>query len=350
MSLESIVRISISTQTLSMAQAGFGTPLIIAEHEYLTAPVKSFGNLSEIFSLRNVEKERALPEDEQFQNSPLYRMASAMLSQNPTVAKIKIGKRKTGESVTVALDTIMKSDADGDFYGVLLVTNEPEKDMLELAQVIGSKRLLLGVDVEKVDSPLADALKNSNGARRVFAIYKEDAKGYPAAAWMGRMLAQPPGSTSWAFKELAGIKKSKLSTDTITKLKANNVNRHIDINKVGVTMDGKVMTGEYVDVIHGIDWLHVRIQERLFRLFMINEKIPYTMKGIDLIRSEIMAQLKEAVHRGLLAAEPEPQVSTPHVDDISSETREQRKLPDVSFSARLAGAIHEIEIRGTVTA
>ena len=31
--------------------------------------------------------------------------------------------------------------------------------------------------------------------------------------------------------------------------------------------------------------LHVRIQERLFRLLMINEKIPYTLKGIDLVRS-----------------------------------------------------------------
>jgi hypothetical protein len=42
-------------------------------------------------------------------------------------------------------------------------------------------------------------------------------------------------------------------------------------------------------------------------------------------------------------------VSTPNIEDISAEMREQRKLPDVSFSGRLAGAIHEIEIRGTVT-
>jgi hypothetical protein len=110
-----------------------------------------------------------------------------------------------------------------------------------------------------------------------------------------------------------------------------------------------VIKGEYIDVVHGIDWLHVGIQERLFRLLMINEKIPYTLKGIDLVRSEIMAQLKEAVHRGLLAPDPEPQVSTPNIEDISADMREQRKLPDVSFSGRLAGAIHEIEIRGTVT-
>ena len=114
-------------------------------------------------------------------------------------------------------------------------------------------------------------------------------------------------------------------------------------------MDGKVASGEYVDIVHGIDWLHVRIQERLFCLLMINEKIPYTAKGVDLVRSEIMGQLKDAVYRGLLAAEPEPQVSIPNIEDIAPDIRGQRKLPDVCFSGRLAGAIHEIEIRGTVT-
>lgn len=349
MSLDSIVRIIISTQSLQMAQAGFGTPIIIAQHDYLTDRVKSFANLSELFGIRNVDKEKTLPEKDQFQNQPLYRMASALFSQNPTVAKIKVGKRMNDESVTAALDNIIKSDADGDFYGVLLVPKDSKKDIPELAKAIGSKRLLAGVDLDDATRDIAPSLKNSDGARRIFSIFKEDADNYPAAAWMGRMLTQAPGSTSWAFKELVGVKKSKLSTDKIAALKEGTINRHIDINKVGVTMDGKVMSGEYIDIVHGIDWLHVRIQERLFRLLMINEKIPYTLKGIDLVRSEIMAQLKEAVYRGLLAPDPEPQVSIPNIEDIASDKRGARILPDVCFSGRLAGAIHEIEIRGTVT-
>ena len=164
------------------------------------------------------------------------------------------------------------------------------------------------------------------------------------------MLSQTPGSASWAFKELTGVAPQKLTLDLGEKLKSANVNRYISINDVGITLDGKVAKGEYIDVIHGIDWLHVRLQERLFRLFVLNNKIPYTSKGIDLVRCEIMAQLKDAVSRGFLAADPEPQVSIPHIDDIDGSVREQRKLPDVCFSARLAGAIHEIEIRGTITA
>lgn len=349
MSLDSIVNITISTQSLSMAQAGFGTPIIIAQHEYLSKRVQSFSSLAEIFNLRDAEKEKELPEEKRFDKHPLYLMASALFSQNPRVTKVKLGKRYAHESVTEALNNIIKEDADGDFYGVLLLPIDAKKDYVDLAQAIGSKRLLAGIDIDDATLEIATSIKNSDGARRVFTIFKEDSNDFPAAAWMGRMLTQAPGSTSWAFKELIGIKKSKLSTDKIAELKKVSVNRHIDINKRGVTLDGKVMNDEYIDIVHGIDWLHVRIQERLFRLLMINEKIPYTLKGIDLIRCEIMAQLKEAVYRGLLAPEPEPHVSTPLLDEIDGDARGQRKLPNVCFSGRLAGAIHEIEIRGTVT-
>jgi hypothetical protein len=359
MSLDSIVRITISTQNLQMAQAGFGVPLIIAEHSYLKNTVTSFSSLAEVFALRDAEKEKVLPDEQKFHNQPLYLMSQALFAQKPCVPKIKIGKRNTHQSITEALAAISPSDVDGDFYGILLLTDTPEKDYPELAKAISDKRLLAGFDLQvnaTIEDPLtdikkiADMLNKSEGASRVFSFLKANADDYPAAALMGRMLAQSPGSSSWAFKELKGIEKAKLNTQTTDVLKNLNVNRHIDINKVGVTLDGKLANGEYIDIIHGIDWLHVRIQERLFRLLMINGKIPYTTKGIDLVRSEIIAQLKDAVDRGLLAADPEPEVSIPAIEAIDSSVRQQRKLPDVKFSGRLAGAIHEIEIQGTVSA
>jgi hypothetical protein len=340
MSLDNIVKIHIDTQSLSMSQTGFGTPLIIAKHDHWTERVRSFSNLSELFKASKAEK---------FELEPLYKMVQTIFAQTPTVPKIKIGKRIESESVEVALKAISKSDADGDFYGILVLSeNDPAKDYLSLADAVSSRRLLAGVDIPEGKTELGEALANSLGARRIFSIYNAKEGQYPAAAWMGRMLSQAPGSSSWAFKSLEGIEKAKLSTDTTDKLKATSINRHIDINKVGVTLDGKVAKGEYIDVIHGIDWLHVRIQERLFRLLQINEKIPYTAKGIDLVRCEIMAQLKEAVNRGLLAPEPEPQVSIPNIEDVSESKRRGRILPDVHFSGRLAGAIHEIEIKGVV--
>jgi hypothetical protein len=338
MSLDNIVNISISAQSVQMAQAGFGIPLIIGrDHDDWPGRIKTFSDLSELDKINF--------------DSPLYRMAQTLMSQNPKVPKAKIGLRFEGETVEQALDAIIKEDAD--FYGVLLINeygDDAEKymaDVTSLVRAVKNKRLLAGVDLTekqfKSISSFDDLIE-----RRLFTIYKTKADDYPAAAWMGRMLPLAPGSASWAFKQLSGVKKEKLNTEVIEALKKAHINRHIGINDVGVTLDGKVMSKEYIDVVHGIDWLHVRIQERLFRLLMLNEKIPYTPKGIDLVRSEIMAQLKEGVYRGLLAENPEPVVSIPAIDDIDSITRGQRKLPDVRFSARLAGAIHEIEIRGKV--
>jgi Protein of unknown function (DUF3383) len=227
-----------------------------------------------------------------------------------------------------------------------------KEDIESLISSLKTKRLLAGVDVTQKQF---EAFPNKDGklegltSRRLFYIHKEKENEYPAAAWLGKMLPASPGSTSWAFKELDYVTKSKLTTDMTTKLKRADINRHIFINDKGVTLDGKVSSNEYIDIVHGIDWLHVRIQERIFRLLMINGKIPYTAKGVDLIRSELLSQLNEAVNRGLLAADPEPRVSIPDINGIPLDKKENRILPDVKFSARLAGAIHEIEINGTVS-
>ena len=338
MSLDSIVNITIDTQSVQIAQAGFGIPLIITHaHDGWEERVRTFSDIAELNNINH--------------DAPLYGMVRALMSQNPKVPKFKIGFRRKEETIEEALLAIREEDAD--FYGVLLVNERNAADtyiadIKSLVLGVRTKRLLAGVDITEEQFKALSSFDDL-ADRRLFTVYKTKADEYPAAAWMGKMLPHMPGSASWAFKSLEGVKKDALSTALTEKLKKANVNRHININNVGVMLDGKVMSNEYIDIVHGIDWLHVRIQERLFRLLMINEKIPYTLKGVDLVRSEIMAQLKEAVYRGLLASDPEPTVSIPALEDIDPITRGQRKLPDVRFNGRLAGAIHEIEIRGTVT-
>src|SRR5437867_2989321 len=112
MSLDSIVNVTITSQSLHMSQAGFGTPLIIAEHDYWTDRVKSFGDLSEL---------AVTPK-----KSALYLTAQALVSQTPRVPKFKVGLRTKTESVADALDKILLEDKDGDFYGILLTADYGE--------------------------------------------------------------------------------------------------------------------------------------------------------------------------------------------------------------------------------
>src|SRR5271163_5087482 len=132
MSLDNIVRVTITSQSLRMSQAGFGTPLIIAQHDFWDDRVKTFSELSELTTkaekyinawvkennapngATGTDKPKEVPIPEK---SPLFLAAQSLIAQTPRVPKFKIGLRKPTESVTAALQGISMADIDGDFYG-----------------------------------------------------------------------------------------------------------------------------------------------------------------------------------------------------------------------------------------
>lgn len=328
MSIDSIIRISIEAQTLTVAQKGFGVPLILAFKEGDATTVEKYRNAGELPSGSS--------------KLTAYQIANTIFAQSPTVPLVKIGFTKRA-SLSDAIKAVY--DVDSDFYGVLLAEHTDVAELKDVEALLEGRRLILGIDVDDTDK---EAVKNIK-SDRIFSIYDPVADQHVAAAWMAKMLPEAPGSSSWAYRDLKKVSAYELNTSTAIELEKANINRYINIKGVGCTLNGKASSGKFIDITHGIDWLHARLQERLFRLLLINKKIPYTLKGIDLVRSEILAQLKEAVYQGVLSAEPEPTVSTPTIEEIDEETRGKRVLPKVRFSGRLAGAIHEIEIQGTVT-
>jgi len=115
---------------------------------------------------------------------------------------------------------------------------------------------------------------------------------------------------------------------------------------IPITSDGRVASGEYIDVIHGIDWLRARIQNLVFTPMIQLDKIPFTDEGVQIIVSQLRAALDEGVRHELLASYD---IEYPAVADVAPNFRGERTLPDVRFTAVLAGAIHRTEINGTVT-
>lgn len=363
MSIDSIVKISIETKSLSMAQKGFGIPLILGKFDHPDAwRVRTFSDASELLEWTaelpkfepldpalppKTKDDRVREKEKQLRETPVFKAAQVIFSQNPRVEKIKVGRIQGNEDIATAFSDICVVDED--FYGVLFPKEGDSyaSDAQKLANLIAQKRMILGLDVNKTTPNIAADFKEKSNDR-VFCIHSPNDE-YLASAWMGKMLPEAPGAASWAFRELKEVKPYGLTTTEVNDLEKDNINRYLGIKGQGVTLDGKMSSGKFIDITHGIDWLHVRIQERLFRLLVLNKKIPYTLKGIDLVRCEIIAQLKEAVYQGVLADDPEPQVSTPKMEELDEQTRGERVLPKIRFSGRLAGAIHKIEIQGTVT-
>lgn len=99
----------------------------------------------------------------------------------------------------------------------------------------------------------------------------------------------------------------------------------------------------------GILWLTARLRERIWFRLVNLPKIAYTAQGVALIEAEVRAQLQEGIRNNFLADNPRPVISVPDVLSVDPNLRATRTLEDLTFEARLAGAIHYAKIRGTVT-
>jgi hypothetical protein len=198
---------------------------------------------------------------------------------------------------------------------------------------------------------VAATIKASSYKRTLPFYHGRNGEG-AGAAWMALQFAKPPGSSTWAHKTLIGITPSKLNASQTTALQTNNVSwfRTLGGRNTTSRYSGKVASGEWADVIIGLDWLTARMQERLFQHLADSEKVSYTDAGIHELDAEIRAQLREAVTQGVLVDNANLRTVVPSAAAVSQTDRNNRALNAVKFYGDLAGAIHGLSVVGTVSA
>ena len=183
------------------------------------------------------------------------------------------------------------------------------------------------------------------------------ANNYLHVAWVAKSLNYDSGSETWSFKSLSGVNPSRLSTADVNTIESNGGNHYTTVAGKNITRPGKVYAGEWIDTIRFRDWLQNDMQVRIFNLFVTNPKVPYTDKGISLVENQIVASLKTGQTAGGIAETqydednkeiPGYTVTVPKASSITASQRASRKLEGCKFTARLAGAIHVVEIKGTL--
>jgi hypothetical protein len=172
--------------------------------------------------------------------------------------------------------------------------------------------------------------------------------GWMEAGWMGECLPYDAGSQTWAYKTLAGVSPYLLTSGERTNITGKNCNIYTTTGGVNITETGKVASGEWIDIIRGIDWISARLEENVFAGLIAVRKIPYTDEGVSVMSGIVKGVLKEAAAAGILITDTIV-VTAPLVADVSSADKIARLLPDLTFKANLQGAIHLVEITGTVT-
>ena len=261
-------------------------------------------------------------------------------------------------SDTMANDLAAIKNQDDTWYGLVL-TSRVKQDALDAAAWVESNKKFAGFgsnDSDIIDTTAAadtttlPAQLKALGYVRSYAFYNAGAgTTYPESALFGVILPKNPGSYTCKFKSLAGIAVDDL-TDTQSKnARDKNCMIYTEVGGVNITQEGQTAEGEFIDVIIFIDWLEAEIVTNVYGDLVNQDKVPYTDSGAGAIEGDVKTALKLGVQRGGIAEDPAFTTSVPKVADVPVQDKANRLLPDVEFTATLAGAIHATTINGTVT-
>lgn len=278
------------------------------------------------------------------------------LLSDPVGNATVIGTYGASETWGEAIQNVF--DFDSSWYE-LDITSNVKADIKDAAAKIESLGLLFGArtsDLDNLDSTITTSVMAELKALnydRTFTTYNADsASKYIDIAWSSRLLPTDPGSNNWAYNDLVGVVPDTLKSSESSSVFANNGNTYETIAGINITRFGTVASGEYIDVIRGSDWLKSRIQERVLLELSNLDKIPYTNKGVAIIKNLIRGVINKGADNGFIATDAENNaiatITAPLVEDVSVTKKADRILPDIKFTATLASAVNRVEIEGVL--
>ncbi len=266
---------------------------------------------------------------------------------------------------TVADDMAAINGEDKNWYGWGL-TSRTSADIIAAADWTEGAGKLFGYSVAEAgaidaasttDTPYL--LKEGNYYRTFGFYHASAATDFPELAVMARCFAVLPGGETWANKRLAGVNTDRLTETQFLAAAGKNLNTFESFeDSVTITQTGKVAAGEWIDVIRFRDWLQTEMQTNIFVLLINRDKVPYTDAGIASIEAQMRKALDLGQRRGGIAPTeydeanneiPGYVTNVPLAASISANTKASRILEDVTFSARLAGAVHVVNVTGSLT-
>lgn len=300
-----------------------------------------------------------------------YLAATAAFSQNPAPSELLVCIRKEtskGGAAEVTYEdiktTLARANSEAQFYGIHITEFKDPADVQAAIAWTETQEKIFGFEYTDIDGCPVENFSYF----RSFGKFSGKADGFEAAeqpkenefaalAWMAKCFGYAPGTETWHLKELATIVPSALSTDEKKKLEETSINTFRRYAGSNVTFGGNMLSGEWIDVIRFRDWLKSEMQTNVFNALKVNRKVPYTDGGIGLIEGQMEATLKEGQDIGGIApteydADDNPiagfTVTVPKASDLTEAERKSRKLIGCRYTARLAGAIHAVEIQGNL--
>lgn len=367
-----IASVNINIESPLVDENSFGNLLIVGPGP-ATAPetppdaVGEYKSLKEVLAAGWAETEpvAAAAKVAFAQASTPYKIYIAPI-QVVTTASSGGGTTQAPEAVT---DTIARALSSTDWYVVCTAGVDSAQYPAIAALIEQEERIFCFTELNFNFETRTGSVPDHDELFRSFAIFGKESSAqavssvpaenvYMNVAFAATWLSYQSGTETTAYKELRSVKPAVLSKEEIAALDEGGVNFFTNIGNRNVTMGGKVLAGEWADIIRFRDWLKSDMQARLANVFVNNAKVPFTDAGIALLHSAIRESLTEGQNRGGIALDqydddgnlyPGFETRVPSAASISAEQKAARRLVGPSFRARMTGAIHFVEITGSMT-
>lgn len=272
----------------------------------------------------------------------------------PTLLKRQNTTIDPAGGVVADLTAIRTSASGNDDWYCVLLDSQGEAEIEALAAHIETlPRIFLAAsgdyNIKTSSSTDVAADLETSAYDRTALIYHPNPHERPDCAWAGKCLPLDPGSETWKFKTLAGVPVTTLLSSERAFIVGKGCNVYELVAGNNITAEGTMASGEFIDNMRFIDFITARIKENVFLALLNASKIPFTDKGVAVIVATVQGVLDTGVAQGGFASDPAPTVEAPLVADVDDSDRADRLLPDVTFGATLAGAIHRTTVSGVIS-
>ena len=312
--------VNITRKTVAVSERGFGTILILD-----TETERKF----EVLSPEGIDK---------LGKGKAYKLAQRLFMQKPQPQEVAIfGKKGSAEEVFKGA-----LEVNSDFFFVVCTDNSAEA-IEALSNQCQVNNKIYAVTINDLEQ--AKALKGVGD--NTFVGFHNDPDSYLAEG-LAVVMSYKIGGKTAKFKQIQGVGEAVIGLTDLKELEKKNIFTYV--KKLGVlqTTEGKMLSGEYIDIVLGEYWIRFRMEERMQRLALTQDKIPYTNRGIGMLVSVAEQVLNQAVDMEIIEA-GQYKVDYRKREDVPSNDVALRKYDYIVWTAMLQGAIHSGQISGVLT-
>ena len=355
--MNDIVDVQITLQSSAVARQGFNSLMLAGK---LASFDQSKSNPWTLGEVRKYEKFADITSDDSIDpTGAIYAMARVAFAQSPAVTQVYVGY--LAEETLSADDVKTLRESNDQWFGYCSEFNSAADITLQETELEGLKYgfYLVSDDVSSGSPSGYDGFTSYTSLWHTKST--DPLRKWINVALASRILCLQPGSYTAAFKSLELVETSQYTALEEGYLRPERIDANTPaacaINQYsftggrGITWTGVTANVEkegFLDDYIGILFTEARIAEDVYSILASADKIPYTQGGVQTITTAVQARLQQGVSDGFLKGSPAPVVIAPDVVNVAPSLKAGRQLPDIEFFAVTAGAVHTVNIKGTV--